>query len=51
MVQAQPAAAATEFAPQGQPPIVVSPYIELPSGGAAQTGAAQAGGPRLRARQ
>jgi hypothetical protein len=35
MVPAQPAAALTEFAPQGQPPIIVSPYIALPSGDAA----------------
>jgi hypothetical protein len=35
MVPAQPAAAMTEFAPQGQPPIIVSPYIALPSSDAA----------------
>jgi hypothetical protein len=35
MVAAQPTAALSEFAPQGQAPIIVSPYIALPTGGSA----------------
>ncbi len=38
MVPAQSLPAATELAPQGQPPIIVSPYIDLSGGASASRG-------------
>lgn len=37
IVEAQPIATPTELAPNSSPPILVSPYIEVPAGGQSKT--------------